>query len=306
MPALVKKGSALEPAAMLGKEKVLLIAGRWSRPTFHSYDLRTKKFRTLGTAPKWTDCSACFELRSVATSETRIVWTVGVYRSEPWNAGKRHVELWTMPRSGGDMKLVTWLTGHDELPMDDELSIAGDDAVWRGGSHAYRVPLGGGPAQRLSVAERKAPEFPGLESLATQCGREWCVGMVPSRRYALTELAVLRKDGSDRRKVVAAYGKPLMNDRFGLFGGPYIGDVYDGDNPGPQPVLYDRCTDTTARIGGLLKEDPGYEMRTGGETAAAPDEPILYWTSPDRKSWTVLDLSRIPDSPCQGGSVSTE
>lgn len=130
VPAKAEGKPAIKPAAMLGEDEVLMVTSSEVRPAFYSYDLRTGGVRALGTAPKWAECSLCFEVMSVATSETRIVWTAGVYRSEPWNAGKRHVELWTMPRSGGEMRLVTWLTGHGEVPFEDKLSIVGDDAVW--------------------------------------------------------------------------------------------------------------------------------------------------------------------------------
>lgn len=301
VPAKVKGKPPVKPAAMLSEDEALMVTSSEMRPTFYSYDLRTGGVRALGTAPKWAECSLCFEVMSVATSKTRIVWTAGVYRSEPWNAGKRHVELWTMHRSGGQMRLVTWLTGHGEVPFKDKLSIVGDDAVWHGDRQAYRVPLGGGPAQRLPSAAQTVPAA--LRELdGTQCGREWCVGMPPNHLHELTKLVVLRKDGTERREVVASYGGPLMNDRFGLFGGPYVNDnkemSYTPKHPAPQPVLYDRCTEKSGRIGGLLEDSAAYDVFAGGERAANPEEPLLYWTSSDRKSWIVLDLSRIPDSPC--------
>ncbi|AQZ69458.1 hypothetical protein BKM31_55435 [[Actinomadura] parvosata subsp. kistnae] len=301
VPAKIKGKLPVEPAAMLGEDEVLMVTSSEWRPTFYSYDLRAGGVRALGTAPKWAECSLCFEIMSVATSETKIVWTAGVYRSEPWNAGKRHVELWTMPRSGGEMRLATWLTGHGQVPFEDRLSIVGDDAVWHGDGQAYRVPLEGGAAQRLPSLEQTVPAAV-REWDGTQCGREWCVGLPPQRRYELTKLVVLRKDGTERREVVASYGGPLMNDRFGLFGGPYVNDnkerSHTAKHPGPQPILYDRCTEKSGRIGGLLKDSAAYDVFTGGERAASPEEPLLYWNSPDRKSWIVLDLSRIPDSLC--------
>ncbi|MCF6468290.1 hypothetical protein FAF44_07725 [Nonomuraea sp. MG754425] len=300
VPVRVKGRPPIKPAAMLSEDEVLLVTSSQMRPTFYSYDLRAGRIRTLGTAPKWAECGLCFEVMSVATSETSIVWTAGVYRSEPWNAGKRHVELWTMPRSGGRMRLVTWLTGHGEIP-EGRLSIIGADAVWRGDRQTYRVPLGGGPVQRLPSATQTVPAA-ARELDGTRCGREWCVGMRPSRLNELTRLVVLRKDGTERREVVASYGGPLLNDRFGLFAGPYVNGnremTYTAKHPAPQPVLYDRCTEKSGRIGGRLEDSATYGVSTAGERAADPEEPLLYWNSSDHKSWIVLDLSRIPDSSC--------
>ncbi|MFC5822653.1 hypothetical protein [Nonomuraea insulae] len=300
LPVRLKGRPAMEPVAMASTNEAVMITDRHARPTFHSYDLRTRRSRALGTAPKWAQCNDCFEIKSVAVSRTRIVWTAAIYRSEPWNAGHRHVELWTMPRAGGAMRLVTWLTGHGDVPFEDELSLSGDDALWRGREHAYRVPLGGGPAQALPQV---APPPAALRDLdGTRCGREWCAGLLPPRLHELTKVVVVRRDGTGRREVVASDGWPLMNDRFGLFAAPDVNDhserSYTAAHPLPQPLLYDRCTGKSGRVGGLPKGSATYQVLRGGQSATSPEEPLLYWKSRDGRSWTVLDLSRIPDSAC--------
>lgn len=303
LPMRVEKGPSVRPVAMLGRDEALMVTSFAPRPTFYTFDLQTGRHRALATAPKWADCGLCFEIMSVAVSRTRILWTAGIYRSERWNPGKRHVELWAMPRSHGPMKLVTWLTGHGEMPLEDRLTVVGEDAIWAGAGHAYSVPLGGGPVQTIDVpAQAEAVEIHGLRG--TECGVEWCVGDVPADRYKVSKVAVLRRDGSGRREVVASSGHLLANGRFGLFGPPYIHGQrieFTPREPAPQPVLYDRCANVMGRIGGLEKGEAMPEVSTGvAAEDMGPAEPILFWTTPKHKTWTVLDLSRIPGSVCTG------
>ncbi|WP_030905738.1 hypothetical protein [Streptosporangium amethystogenes] len=305
LPTRLRKGPSVQPVAMLSANEVLMMTP-FALARFVAYDRRTGRHRVLATAPKWGECDMCYEVRSVAVGRTRITWTAEVYRSESWNAGKRHMELWTMPRSGGSMRLVTWLTGHDDVPFEDELMIDGDDAVWYDGDAAYRIslttdkpqkvpePAGAGPMAASDPQERDA-----------RCGVEWCVGRVPPRPYELTTLVVERKDGSGRTTVAASSGGPLIGDRFGLFGLPYVYD--DGpvhiltEGPEASAVLYDRCTGGSARAG--AEEQPGTQDDAdpaGAITqgASGPDEPILFWQERGGKRYTVVDLSRIPDRSC--------
>ncbi|GIH98237.1 hypothetical protein Pta02_02460 [Planobispora takensis] len=264
---------------------------RSGRPGFVAYDRRTEKHRILATAPEWGQCSACYEIGSVAVGRTRIAWTAEVYRSEPWNAGKRHMELWTMPRSGGPMTMVTWLTGHGDVPFEDSLVIEGDHAVWKGGGDGYRVPLAGGEAERLPGSVEP------LDPEARHCGAEWCVQQLPPEPHELTAVAVERKDGSGRTTVAASGGKPLIGDRFGLFGPPY---VYDEGPlhiswPGATGLLYDRCTGRSALLGALEGDRTATVVTPG---ASGTDDPILFWLEPGGRRYAVVDLSRIPDRLC--------
>ena len=135
-----------------------------------------------------------------------------------------------------------------------------------------------------------------------ECGAEWCVGLPGPRLYEVTKVVVLRKDGTQRKEVAASSGRSLMNDRFGLFWGPNVTtdqeQLYTAENPAPRMILYDRCAERSAQVGGLVADGSGPEISMGGASAADPEEPVLYWNSPDRKSWKMLDLARIPDGVC--------
>lgn len=200
LPARVGKGPSLQPLAMLSKTEALMVAPFAKRPQFVAYDRGTHRYRVLATAPKWSECDLCYEIRSVAVGEEQIVWTVGVYRSERWNPGKRHVELWAMPRSGGQMRLVTWLTGHyDDFPLDDKLEIDGDQVTWRNENGFYRIPLSGGKPQEITDPAGNSPPIrpdPDVESIS--CGVEWCAGELRQRLYELTTAFIQRRDGSGR------------------------------------------------------------------------------------------------------------
>ncbi|MFB9876781.1 hypothetical protein ACFFMN_02450 [Planobispora siamensis] len=291
LPTRLGNGLDVQPVAMLDTDEVLMITP-FALARFVVYDRRTKKHRVLATAPKWGECDLCYDIKSVAVSRTRIAWTAEIYRSEPWNAGKRHMELWTMPRSGGPMRLVTWLTGHGDVRFEDSLVIEGDHAVWDGGHDGYRVPLTGGKADRLPGS------FALLDPESRNCGAEWCAQQLPPRPYELTTVAVERKDGSGRT-TVAATGGPLIGDRFGLFGPPHVyddGPVYiSGGRTEPSAVVYDRCTGRSAWAGADGADDSSEGVKQG---ARGTDDPILFWLEPGGRRYAVVDLSRIPDWFC--------
>lgn len=292
LPGQVKGGSYVRPVALLSKNEALMVTSYSARPTFYSYDLKTRQHRALATAPKWGECGLCYEIHSVALSETWIAWTAEVYRSESWNAGHRHMELWAMPRSGGPMRLVTWLTGHGDVAYDDHLSIAGEHAIWIGNvSEGYRVPLSGGAAERISPTPPASVPIPGTRE--AQCTGEWCVGRVPPRPHALTTLIVQRRDGSHRTEIPASTGEgALLAGRFGWFSLPYVYGDDSANQPNWHSLLYDVCTGKSGRLGAGGKTGRAFEIHQG---AAGSVGEILFWaTSKKERSWTVLDVSRIP------------
>ncbi|NRQ36787.1 hypothetical protein HII36_33860 [Nonomuraea sp. NN258] len=304
LPGRLARGIRVKPVALLSETEALMVTSAEARPTFYSYDLRTGRHRALATAPEWGDCNLCYVVRSVAVGETRIAWTAEVYRSEPWNAGHRHMELWSMPRSGGPMRLVAWLTGHGEVAYHEELTIEGEHARWIGPLRdGYRVPLNGGLAQAISRTPPPSVPIPGTREV--WCAGDWCVGRVPPRNNALTTLIVQRGDGSRRAEIAASDAEgPLLAGRFGWFGLPYVYGDASQDEPNGARLLHDMCTGRSGRLGAEPKktEPKKTQPRTDeapevhrGAAGSAPE--ILFWaTSGKERTWTVLDLSRV--APC--------
>ncbi|MGC5010657.1 hypothetical protein ACLQ2R_07830 [Streptosporangium sp. DT93] len=295
LPTRLGKGLDVDPVAMLSEHEALMVTTFAMRLRFLAYDRRTQRHRVLATAPAWSECDLCFEIRSVAVGEKQIVWTAGVYRSERWNQGLRHVELWSMPRSGGRMKLMTWLTGHyDAFPLQDTLTVDGDQVTWRGEGASYRIPLSGGKPQRIDETPAPPVRLPDTDTRSMMCGVEWCVSQLMPDVHELTTVVIQRRDGSGRTTVPASMNSPLIHDRFGLFSPPYVeGDVVR--RAGSSALLYDRCTATTARIG-TRYEVEGSETVQQGSPGQKP--PILFWKDRGGR-YVVVDLSRIPDRPCR-------
>ncbi|WP_239514267.1 hypothetical protein [Streptosporangium sp. 'caverna'] len=301
LPARVKNGPSVQPVAMLSKDKALMVTSYAMRPIFFAYDRRTGRHQALATAPKWGECNLCYEIMSAAMNETQIAWTAGIYRSEPGNPGKRHMELWIMPRSGGQMRMVTWLTGPGDIPWGDELTITGDHAIWRSEDDTYRVPLAGGHPEKINPPAEPRPVKPDPEVRNFRCDVEWCVGRIRPRPDEVTTLVVQRRDGSGRATIAASSSeRPLIGDRFGLFDPPYVyagNSVHISTNDlGSNAVVYDRCTGKTAQVGAPQEDEGSAQVLQG---ATSPQEPILFWPTQSEKQYIVLDLSRISDQPCR-------
>ncbi|WP_329084707.1 hypothetical protein [Streptosporangium sp. NBC_01469] len=298
LPARFGKESDVQPLAMLSKTEALMVTLDL-RPQFLTYDRKTRRHRVLATAPKWSECGMCYEIKSVAVGDEQIVWTVGVYRSERWNPGKRHVELWAMPRSGGQMRLVTWLTGHyDYFPPRDRLSIDGDQVTWRSESVSYLIPLSSGKPQKIASAPSPYVERPDPDVRLMNCGVEWCAGEVTPDIYQLSTVVIQHRNGSGRTTLPAAGEGPLIHDRFGLFGLPYVHGTevnFSVKDSGSSALLYDRCTARSAWVG-VKHETEG--SNAIGQGVSGREAPILFWRERGNR-YTVLDLSRVSDRPCR-------
>lgn len=155
------------------------------------------------------------------------------------------------------------------------------------------MPLSGGTAEQISQTPPARFPIPGIIDRDVWCTGEWCVGRVSPRPYALTTLIVQRRDGSHRTEIPASVGAgTLLAGRFGWFGAPY---VYAGDSeaePTWPSLVYDVCTGTSGSLGVAGKKGKDLEVHWGAPGSAGE---ILFWaTSKKERSWTVVDVSRIP------------
>ena len=198
------------------------------------------------------------------------------------------------------MRMVTWLTGHGDIPWGDELTITGDHAIWQSGDGTYRVPLAGGPSEKIDLPADPRPVKPDPEVRDFSCDVEWCVGRTRPRSNEMTTLVVQRRDGSGRATIAASSAHSLIGDRFGLFNPPYVygeNSIHiSTDDLGSNAVVYDRCTGKIAQVGAPQEDDESAEVLQG---ATSSQEPILFWPTQSEKQYIVLDLSRISDQPCK-------
>lgn len=325
VPRKLKDGRTVRPLAMLSADAVLVMAGE-SRTAFLSLDVRTGRQRLLATTPKWASCLGCFDihLSSMAINATHVILLVKRYKPGSQYGGQPRVELWTIPRSGGPMRMMTRLPTTGQGHVSD-FEIIDDLVVWRDSDGIWRAPLTGGergqilPDRDLDVTswpwaydgqrqtvinlvtrqERKAQHADDIEYL--DCGPVWCVGQVTSWPREVRKAAIQRVDGSGRTTVL---GDPLtlvppIRDRFVLLRPPAVPDDgrWGGSHLGPSAQLYDRCSRRAALLGFPDRTKAPEDWNEISFGAIAPDGPIVFWESGGGR-YTVLDLSRITDPPC--------
>ncbi|MGJ6963546.1 hypothetical protein ACSDR0_16705 [Streptosporangium sp. G11] len=228
------------PIAMLGKDAVLLTTLE-RRPAFLSFDAKTGHSRVLATAPRRTSCEKCFEVKRAALNSKQVAWLIQRGERPDARHDERHLELWTMPRTGGSLRMVTRLpAGAGDYTKG--FQVTGDLAVWWGFNGAWSVPLAGGEPRRilpegalrvtswpwgydrsrrsvvnlLTRQENKARHLDDTEGL--YCGPAWCVGRVTGRPHEAVQVVMQHVDGSGRTTVP---GFPLalmppIRDRFAL------------------------------------------------------------------------------------------
>ncbi|WP_345561178.1 hypothetical protein [Nonomuraea rosea] len=332
VPAERTDGTWLWPLGALDEDELLLRTDEL-RPAFIGFNTRTKKQRVIARAPEWAACGGCFEVQETALGSAQVAWLVKGYAPGASAGGRRHYEVWAMPRKGGTMHRVARLPATvraDETDVDG-FQISGGDAVWWGyDGDIWRVPLSGGIPERVRSDRRlRVSSWPwafdeyervvvnlrtGQEIEMTEagdlahrlaCGPVWCVGENRQELWSVTQATVLRVDGTDRTTVPgdALMMRPLIRDRLALLGVPtVVGDdsipsTWGASAFGHVAQIYDRCTRQSALLGsyGLWRaENPWTMIKSGAWTQ---DGPVVYWRT-TRDRFVVVDLARVATSPC--------
>ncbi|WP_406312206.1 hypothetical protein OHA77_26775 [Streptosporangium sp. NBC_01639] len=324
MPRKLKDSRLVMPTVMLGKDAVLLTTLE-DLPAFLSFNTRTGHQQVLTTAPKRTSCEECFEVKRAAVNAEQVAWLIQGGRRPDARYDERYLELWTMPRTGGPLRMVTRLpVGGDDYSKG--FQVIDDLAIWWGFDGTWSVPLTGGePKQILPEGTVRVTSWPwgydrareSVINLVTRqenkaqhlddieepyCGPVWCVGWMTGQPHEAMQVVMQHVDGSKRTTVP---GSPLsltppIRDRFTLLHPLTVSGDGSGTPVGNSRLfqLYDRCTGQTA----LLGPDRARAEATSGEIhygAATPDMSMLFWKDSATR-YTVLDVSRIADSPCAG------
>ncbi|GAA3412633.1 hypothetical protein [Streptosporangium vulgare] len=173
-----------------------------------------------------------------------------------------------------------------------------DHVTWQSESGSYRISLSGGKPQKIAPTPSPSAERLDPDVRFMNCGAEWCAGEMMPDSYQLSTVVIQRRNGSGRTTLPAAGEGPLIHDRFGLFGLPYVHGVevnFSVKDSGSSALLYDRCTARSAWVG-VRHETEG--SNAIGQGVSGPEAPILFWRERDNR-YTVLDLSRISDQPCR-------
>ncbi|NRQ39225.1 hypothetical protein HII36_46500 [Nonomuraea sp. NN258] len=321
LPAELEDGTWLWPVGALGRDEILLIA-QARRPAFFGFDTRTKSRRLLARAPEWASCGGCFEIQKTAIGADLIAVIVKGYAPDATTGGKRHYEIWTMPRTGGAMRMAVRLPENlqAEEAYVDGFQIVGNTAVWWGiDSDIWRVPLAGGTPEQVRPGDRAhVSSWPWAHDAAAKtiihlgtgeeidvdatghplaCDSVWCVG-ADGRS---DEVVVLKADGGGRVTVpgTVLMFKPPIHNRLVLLRMPgrQYGGSFGGSALGAIVQLYDICTRRQAFLGSATlarAELPWDAIRLGAHT---PEGPIVYWRAGGNR-FVVVDLARITAHPC--------
>ncbi|WP_329086856.1 hypothetical protein [Streptosporangium sp. NBC_01469] len=323
MPHKLKNGRSVIPLAMLDTDTALVMTTDRHRPAFLSLDVHTGRQDVLATAPKRASCTGCFDIRlsPMTINATHVIFLVKRYQPE----GEPHMELWSMPRAGGSMKMVTRLPTTEQGDVGG-FEIVGDFVAWWNLVDIWRGPLTGGePEQILPERNLRVTSWPwaydrqrqGIVNLVTgqeskaqheddieylDCGSVWCVGQVATQPHEAAKAALQRVNGSGRTTIP---GDPLtlvppIRDRLVILrppAAPDSGTRWGGGYLGPSAQLYDRCTQRAALLGFPERTKAPEDWNKIRFGAATPDGPIMFWKT-TRGRYTVLDLSRITDPPC--------
>ncbi len=325
VPHKLKDGRTVRPVAMLSADEILVMAGE-RRTTFLSLDVRTGRQRVLATTPKWASCDGCFDMAlwPMTINATHVILLINRYRPGSRYEGKPRTELWTIPRSGGPMKMAARLptTGQGHV---DNFEIIDDLVIWQDFKGVWSASLTGDEIRQIVpdrdlditswpwtydrrqqtvvnlITRQETKVRHGDDVPFPKCGPVWCVGKVTPRPHEVGKTAIQRVDGSGRTTVP---GDPLtvvptLRDRFVFLWPPTVpGDGRRGGSRlGTSSQLYDRCGQRAALLGlpdRTKAPEEWPEIRLG---TTATDRPIVFWKR-DGGRYTIVDLSRIADPPC--------
>ncbi|MFB9677422.1 hypothetical protein [Streptosporangium vulgare] len=325
LPHKLKDGRNVRPVAMLSADEILVMAGE-RRTAFLSLDVRTGRQRVLATTPKWASCDGCFDihLSSTTINATHVILLINRYEPGSRYEGEPRTELWTIPRSGGPMKMMARLPTTGQGLVDD-FEITDDLVVWRDSEGIWSASLTGDeigqifPDRDLDITswpwaydgrrqtvvnlvtrqEKKARHGDDVEFL--DCGPVWCVGQVTSYPHEVRKTVIQRVDGSGRTTVPGEHLPlvPPIRDRFVLLRPPTAPSdgVWGGSQLGTSAQLYDRCSQQTALLGFSDQAKAPEDWNEISLGAMLTDGPIVFWKS-GGGHYTALDFSRITDPPC--------
>ncbi|WP_141703473.1 hypothetical protein [Planobispora rosea] len=334
IPAKAADGWRYQPITALSATEVLLAAESSFEKVgrLETYDTASGSRTVLTEMPGPEGVEEYF-VQSIDAGAAHIVW----YGTTP-NNGDRWADFWVAPRSGGTARQVGEVTG--EQAEVDAVGVTADSVVWSvSGGGVYRMPLGGGTAERIEgtdglhlvswpwaadvgerdfqkkqtklvnletmqVVEVKAPD--GLETF--RCGPEWCFGAGSSES---NQVIAERPDGSQRRVLPGLHvqgQQDILARNLGLFHvSTVVGrdkrDEEIEDHSVPLIALYDPATGTLAGAGRRDPKGGSY----GYGNSSSPSS-IVYWDQGEKtvercKTVDAEDLRRPSGVPTPTGKT---
>ncbi|MFI7438678.1 TolB family protein [Nonomuraea indica] len=296
MPARNADGWKYRPITGISATEVLLSA----EPSFEKagalevYDTVTRKARVVTRMPSTPGLKEYIH-QTATTDGKSVAWFAYGERQD----GSMVREIWTVPLSGGEPRLLVTLTG--ERARIATIALAGEHVVWSDERAVWRLPLAGGEETKLAdrlhviawpwagdLAEgpgtadanqtrvvnletgeiRRIAAAPGAEGL--RCGVTWCSGR--QRHAGLVQ----RVDGSGQAAFREAMTPP---DAY-----PVLDRFVRG-----RGEVYDTATGVSARV-----DNPGTWSGVG---VSAEPSTILYWgttRSGKPHEYRVLNLAAVP------------
>ncbi|MFI6534776.1 hypothetical protein ACIBHY_20140 [Nonomuraea sp. NPDC050547] len=294
VPRVASNGWKYRPVAAIGPAEILLAADQSFEKAGRVavYDMASKATHDLGAVP---DPRRGYFVQDWAGDDKHVVW----YGETP-NNKDIWADIWVMPRTGGEARRLTELTG-DQAQIE-VLNVTADHVVWsvrKGG--VYRIPLTGGEPEKIQ----------GTDDLHLNAW-PWAFAFGPGKQSERNQTRLVNLETGDSTDVSLLEGdegvicneyKCVGTQDGGMFS---QGPQGDSRNLLPEGVSLhtaeERLQDDVINAMGGSKLPLAYDLRTE-RLVSFGKEGLGYWNLPGILAW---DDDAEGVQKCVNNSCTTE